>query len=302
MNTRQLQYALELAKLLNFSQVAEKLNISQPALSKQILNLEKDIGIKIFDRNSTPIKITPAGEYFLREAQELLYKENQLIRSLDRFKSGKEGRLTIGISPFRSSYLMPSIAKKIQERFPGIQIFLREANSTTLRKEVAEGKYDFAIINLPIDESILDVTPIEPDTLVLTIPNTMLHLLSNPPANTLAEIDFKSCKELPFIVVGQTQEMRQLFDKLCAQSDFHPQIAMEVVGLTTAWAMSHSGIGATLLPLQFLNEASLYDNVSLFKIKNNNYLRQPAVVTRRDQYISDYAKYAINLLTNKNKY
>ena len=72
MNTRQLQYVIELAKSLNFSQAAEKLGISQPALSKQILHLEEELGIKLFDRATTPKKLTPAGKQFVSGAQEML--------------------------------------------------------------------------------------------------------------------------------------------------------------------------------------------------------------------------------------
>lgn len=297
MNSRQLQYAIKLSETLNFSQVAEQLNISQPALSKQILSLESELGVKLFDRSSVPLTLTPAGEHFIREAQDLLYKEDQLLRSMDKFKSGEVGRLVIGISPFRSLYLIPHIATKIREKFPGIQIFLHETNSDQLRKEVADGRYDFAIINLPVDESVLDVIPLEPDTLVLAVPNEMLDKIPVAKSGYLTEIDLRDCRDLPFIAVGQTQEMRRLFDKLCAGADFHPQISMEVVGVTTAWAMAHAGMGATLLPLQFISDDEFDDSISLFTLKGNNFFRQPAIVTRRGQYLSEYARLAINLLT-----
>jgi DNA-binding transcriptional LysR family regulator len=72
---------------------------------------------------------------------------------------------------------------------------------------------------------------------------------------------------------------------------------MEVVGLTSAWAMARAGIGATILPLQFVDSDSFDKNVKLFSIKDNTFTRQPAIVTRRGQYLPEYAKYAISLLT-----
>ena len=89
MNNKQLKYAIALSRSLNFSQVAEKLGISQPALSKQILNLEKDLGVELFDRKQNPIALTPAGEHFFAEVQDLVYREEQLYKSMDDFKSGK---------------------------------------------------------------------------------------------------------------------------------------------------------------------------------------------------------------------
>lgn len=298
MNSRQLQCAIMLSQLRSFSQVAEKLNISQPALSKQILNLERDVGIRLFNRNSVPLTLTPAGEYFIREAKDLLYKEDQLFKALERFKSGEQGRLVIGISPFRSLYLLPEIVKKVKTKYPGVQVILHEAGSDQLRKEAAEGKYDFAIVNLPVDESLLEVTPIERDTLVLAVPNEMINKIPDVQGSSISEIDIKKCKDLPFVVLGENQEMRQLFDKLCVLAGFKPDITAEVVGISTAWAMAHAGVGATLLPLQFVRGERFDKKLTLFKIKDNGYSRHPVIVTRRGQYMSDYAKYAIKLLTD----
>lgn len=296
MNTKQLQYAVELSKSLNFSQTAEALGISQPALSKQILHLEQELGLKLFDRTTMPIQLTAAGAHFLRQAQELLYREDQLLRSMEQYKTGERGRLVIGISPFRSLYLMPRIVKKIRQQYPGVEVILHEAGSDQLRREAAEGKFDFAVINLPVDESVLDVTPLEPDTLVLAVPRALTDRLPDPAAKT---VDIRDCKKLPFIVEGQGQELRLLFDKLCAAADLTPDVAMEVVGVNTAWAMAQAGIGATLLPLQFVDHDTLDDAVTLYTLQGDVQTRQPAIVTRRGQYLSDCAAYAIQLLAEQ---
>lgn len=295
MNSRQLQHAILLSQVLNFSQAADQLGISQPSLSKQILSLESELGVKLFDRDHTPLKLTPAGEYFIPKAKEMLYKESQLYKAMTRFESGENGRLDIGVSPFRSLYLMPALVKQVKAKFPGVQVVLHETNSTQLRKEVSEGNYDFAIINLPLDESLLDVAPLEPDTLVLAVPNNMVDLLpiSKQP------IDFAEAKDLPFVVLGKNQELRQLFDNLCMASDIRPNISAEVVGITTAWAMAHAGVGAALLPLQFVRSEHFDQGLTFFTINDNAYSRCPAIVTRRGQYISDYARYAMDILKNK---
>ena len=300
MNSRQLQYAVALYNTRSFSQVSEELGISQPALSKQIQSLEKELGIQIFDRNTVPFTVTVPGEAFIRHAKTLLSQENYLLRVLEEYKSGEKGRLTIGASPFRCLYLIPPIVKKLQARFPGVEVCIRDTDSERIRKELAEGNLDFAIVNLPVDDTMFDYTPIEPDTLVLAVPNSMLERLCVADKTPLSEIDFSACKDLRFVVVEQSKEMRRLFDSLCAGADFYPQIAMEVVGITTAWAMARSGIGATVLPLQFINEETLDSgSITLFAIKNNTFHRQPVIITRKGQYLSQYAKYAIDLICEK---
>ena len=72
MNRKQLQYVIELSEDLNFSVVAERLGITQPALSKQVLALEKELDVKLFDRNNIPMTLTAAGEYFISEAKKLI--------------------------------------------------------------------------------------------------------------------------------------------------------------------------------------------------------------------------------------
>lgn len=297
MNTRQIQYALALSETLSFSQVAEQLGVSQPTLSKQIQHLEKELGVKLFDRNHSPLTLTPAGEYFSRNARELVYKEEQLRKVLNQFGSGENGRLVIGITPFRSLYLMPDLVKKIRNKYPGVQVSLQEVPSSQLRKEAAEGKYDLAITNLPVDTSLLDVTPLEPDTLVLAVHNSMTDKLPSTDKEKYVTVDFKQACNLPFVVLSSGQELRQLFDNLCKSSDVYPTIAAEVNGVTSAWAMARAGVGAALLPLQFVHSQHIDDGLSLYILDGNLYSRQPVVITRRGQVRTPYADYAIRLLS-----
>ena len=299
MNSRQLQYAILLSEVKNFSQVAEKLNISQPALSKQILSLENELGIKLFDRSTTPLTLTPAGQHFIREAQELLFKEDQLLRSLEQFKSGEAGQLVIGTTPFRSSYLIPAIMKDFRKAYPHIRLTLHEAGVDVLRKEAAEGKFDFAVVNLPVDEANLNVSPLQPDRLVLVVPNRLTHLIPN--VQQLQEVTFDLCKALPFATVHPAQEMRRLLEKLCATYGFHPQIAAEVVGLNTAWAVVNAGVAATILPAQFVSCQPENSELTILPVKDAVSIRQPAIITRKGQYISAPAQFAMDLLINHAK-
>ena len=296
LNARSLKYAIVLSERRNFSQAAEQLGVSQPTFSKQIIGLENELGIKLFDRNKSPLELTPAGEFFIGKAREMLYAEDQLQKTLEQFQSGENGRLVIGVTPFRSMSLMPELVKKVKARYPGVKVVLHEANAMQLRKDAAEGKCDFVILNLPVDDSLLEVTPIEPDTLVLAVPNSLVSKLEQPEIMSGETVELAQAKDLPFVTLGPGQELRQLLDKLCATSGFYPNITAEVVGITTAWAMARAGVGAVLLPLQLAEMENTDESLRLYPLKKGIYSRQPAVVTRRGQYVSEYAAYAINLL------
>ena len=300
MNARQLQYVITLAEVCNFSQAAEKLKISQPALSKQIIALENELGIKLFDRGTTPLYLTPAGEFFVEKAKRLLFEEENLLKTMDRYKNGESGTLTIGIAPFRSLYVMPQIVSKVKEKFPDIKIVLKEHGLAHLQKGLSEGRYDFAIMNLPVDETDFEVIPLEADSIVLAVPNRLLQLIETEKISEKSGlVDLADCKRLPFVVVGQSQEMRKLFEKLCAKSEIEPNIFVEVTGVTTAREMVREGIAATLLPKQFLQKEAKSADITLFDLKQTEYSRQPAIVLRRGQFVSKYAEFAMELLKSE---
>lgn len=293
MNSRQLQYAVILAEHRNFSRAAQELKISQPAFSKQIISLENELGLKLFERGTVPLSLTPAGEFFIEKAKKLLFEEEKLLKILEDYKAGETGKLTIGVAPFRSLYLMPELVKKIKERFPKLQLVLEEHGLEELQKGLLEGLYDFAIMNLPVDESEFEVVPLAADEIVLVIPNGLLPLIDakNGDAVTLAD-----CGKIPFVVVGKNQEMRKLFDSLCAKANVQPEIFVEVTGVTTAREMVREGVAATLLPRQFLQREEKNENITFFELEQTEYSRQPAVVLRRGQYVSKYAEFAIEVL------
>ena len=137
------------------------------------------------------------------------------------------------------------------------------------------------------------MTPLEPDTLVLAVPKAMAKEAQ------AGQIRFAQAKDLPFVVLGKNQELRQLFDTLCTAAELEPNIAAEVVGVTTAWAMARAGVGAALLPLQFVRSARFDEDLVLFTLEDDSNSRQPAIVTRKDQYVSPYARYAMDLLLER---
>ena len=294
MNSRQLYYAVLLSRHRSFSQVAAMLSITQPALSKQILALEEELGVKLFDRSTTPLSLTPAGEHFVHEAREILYREEQLKRSMEDFHSDLRSRLTIGISPFRSLYFIPEIICRLKEEFPGLQVVLKEANSAQLNQGVQEGNFDFAIMHLPVDELQLDAVPMKPEPLVLAVPNKLVPLMEEP---WEGPVSLAQCEKLPFIAVSSRQELRQLFDRLCIHAGIYPEISVEVVGVATAWAMARAGLGATLLPLGFMENDHYREGITIFPLAHTATNRQPAVITRKGQFLSRYARRAIELLT-----
>ena len=300
MNSRQLQYAVLLSEILNISQAAEKLSITQPALSKQILSLEAELGVTLFDRSTVPLTLTQAGEEFIKNAKEILFKEEALRHAMEDYKAGEKGRLNIGISPFRATYFLSDVLIKLRNEYKGLQIVLNEKNSTLLQKDTSDGLLDFSILNLPVDETIFDVIPLAPEPVVLVVPKIFAEKITGVKKTETDEfpvVNIEDFKDIPFITLGKTQELRILFDKLCLSKGFSPDIAVEAVGISTALSLAQSGIGAALLPLQFTKSNMKDNSLSVFALKSAACIRQPAIVIRKGQHISKYAAAAIKLIT-----
>ncbi len=301
MNSRQLQYAVILAETLNFSQAAQRLDISQPAFSKQIISLEEELGVKLFERSTNPLTLTEAGEFFIKKAKGILLDEEAIVKSMQKYKNGENGTLVIGVPPFRSLYMMPSLIAEMKKKYPTIKITLAEKGLSELKKGILDGEFDFAVMNMPVTEPELSATPLEKDVLVLAIPRKMLGLLTKNGEVPKRLKSLSKCADIPFVTVGKEQEMRKLFDKLCLSSGIEPQIYATVTGITTAWEIVKENLAATLLPRQFaMKEAPLYD-VELIEIQQSIYVRQSAIVTRCGQYISKYAESAIEIIKNAHK-
>ena len=295
MNSKQIKYVLELASKRNFSIVAEHFNISQPALSKQIMSLEKELGVKLFDRGATPLKLTEAGEVFVSEAADMVLIEEQLLNSLENVKAGKRGKLVIGVSPFRCVYMMPPVVKKLKKRFSELEIVLMENNSAKLHELTISGVCDFSIINLPVDSVMLDIIPLKKESVVLAVPEEMCEKMDRTICNGDNKISLKQCEKLPFVVLSKKQELRQLFEKMCSLEKAKLEIAAEVVGVLTAWAMVQAGVGAAILPLGIIENTAV-SGVKFFQLEADSYSRQPAVVYRKDKPLSKYAMCAVELL------
>lgn len=286
-----------LAKTRNFSQAAQNFDMSQPAFSKHIISLENEVGIKLFDRSTNPLTLTPAGEFFIEKAQKLVFQEDNLLKNLEKFKTGEMGKLVIGAVPFRSSYMMPALIKKIKDRFPLLKVELREYGLSILKEELLGGEYDFAIMNLPVAEPEFETIPLEKDVLVLAVPQKYECLVKTNKRGSIK--DLSTVENIPFVTVGKEQEMRKLFDALCIEGNIEPNIYATVTGIATAWEVVKNGEAATIIPRQFAQARGNLDGVKLFEIENIPYIRQPAVVTRKGQFVSGYAKYAIEELTKK---
>ncbi len=151
MTLTQLQYALALQKHQNFKRAAEHLFITQPALSIQIQKLEESIGIKLFNRNATPLETTVDGKLFLIRAQDIVNNARQLENFVSELKEDYSGELNVGIIPTLAPFLVPLFSGSLQSDYPQLQLIFHEQITESVVRSVRTGELDVGIISTPIE-------------------------------------------------------------------------------------------------------------------------------------------------------
>ena len=132
MNLKQFQYVLILAQESSFAKAADALNISQPSLSQYIKKIEKQLGVELFDRTGGVVSLTDAGRIYIEAGQKILDLERQMLGQFNDLAEHKTGSLVIGTSPYRAASMMPTIAGRFQERYPGMHLVIEEMTSQEL--------------------------------------------------------------------------------------------------------------------------------------------------------------------------
>ena len=147
MDLREQKYVCALAECGNLTRAAEKLYISQPALSIYITNLEKSMGVSLFDRSGKKFTLTYAGERYVEKALKMLELEEDFNREIYDIVCQTAGRLRIGVSQRRGSWLIPPVIAEYEKKWPKVELVIREGNLTVLNDMLKKSELDMIVLN-----------------------------------------------------------------------------------------------------------------------------------------------------------
>src|SRR5260370_21674082 len=167
---RQLRYLCALAKHGHFGRAAEACAVTQPALSMQIRDLERTLGVAVVERRPGDVMLTDVGREIARRAEDVLTASRDLV-DFARHRSGLlTGRLTLGVIPSLAPYLLPRILPLLQTRFPELRLKLRETQTKQLIEDIKSGALDAAMLALPVTEPDVDTIALFEDLFLLAVP------------------------------------------------------------------------------------------------------------------------------------
>jgi len=160
MNLQQFQYILAVVDLKNFEAAADRCFVTQSTLSTMIGRLEDEIGIKIFNRKTKPVSITPEGEVLINRLRIILNEVDALKNVIQELKGEMKGELKLGIIPTIAPYLLPLFIAKFAEKFPDIVVVVKEMTTPQIQESIKSRLIDVGILALPIEDKELKELPL----------------------------------------------------------------------------------------------------------------------------------------------
>jgi DNA-binding transcriptional LysR family regulator len=247
MELRHVRYFVAAAEELNFRRAAERLHVSQPALSVQIRQIEDELGATLLDRDRHHVALTAAGKVFLDHGRRLLRAADEAMRAAGRAARGETGRLAIGFIAQLSYEWLPSVLRSFRKRYADVEISLTELTPTRQIEELVDRRIDLGIIGLglpqPHDE--LEVAVMSEERLVAALP--LDHPLAHRRTLALSEL---AREKFIFTARHDAPAFSPWLLALCQRAGFEPQIALETDRSPSALNYVAAGFGVALFPAQ----------------------------------------------------
>ncbi|MCC6073948.1 LysR family transcriptional regulator [Pseudomonas sp. GCM10022188] len=248
MEIRQLRYFVAVAEELNFNRAAERVYISQSALSRQIQQLEEDIAAVLLERNSKRVALTAAGEAFYHHAQRILGELQFAAEESKSLSSGQRGSLAIGI--FGSAILdfIPQVLKRFTTAYPGVRIALHQMDKDAQIQALRERRLTIGFNRLVPAEPDIAQEEVRHEPLMLALGEG--HRLAQQPSIDLADMLDEPLILYPRGVRGSlVTQIQRMYEHYAAQ----PVVAHEVSDVTTSIALVGGGLGVSIVPRAAIN-------------------------------------------------
>jgi LysR family cyn operon transcriptional activator len=281
MELRHLRYFLAVADAAHFRRAANSLHVSQPTLSQQILQLEKELGTKLFDRVGKRVRLTVAGETFRFYAQQVLLKLNEAQVALLELDGLKRGKLYVGAVQTLNNYLIPPIIARFTSAHPAIFLSVEELTAGQIEHELLHGRLDLGMSYIPSLLGEIDCLPLLNENLVLIVGSR--HRLARR-----RQIRMKELESEPLILLPGAFYPRQLFDEKAREVDLRPTVAVEINSIDGILGAIRSTGRATVLPALALTKK--VTGLRVLSLIEPTPQRTVGLMWRRDCYCCNAAK------------
>ena len=292
-------YIYEVYKEKSFSQAAKNLYLSQPALSATVKKVEKELGVTIFDRSTSPIVLTEEGKVYIESIEKIRAVEEEMNNKLLDMSELKSGKIRVSGENFVSSFIMPKIIMEFTKKYPGIEVELVESNSPDLRQLLLNDSIDLLIAH-EFDKDLYKATPLFEETLLLAVPESFAvnkelenyyltrediikgtHLFNDCPRAKLSY--FADC---PFLLMKKGNDTRRRANVLFAEEGFEPKIVKIYLDqLITSYNMVCFGLGVAIVN-DNLVKSSNQTGCVFYKLSGRSAYRLMSIGYKKNKYCS----------------
>ncbi|MFZ3557268.1 LysR substrate-binding domain-containing protein [Streptomyces sp. BH055] len=242
MELKHLTGFVAVAEELHFGRAAERLHIAQSPLSQQIKLLERDLGVKLFDRTTRTVRLTSAGQALVEPARRLLADASSVRRTVRAAHLGEVGRVSVGFAGASSYAALPLLTRAVTSQLPGIELVLEgQTYSGEALRRVTDGTLDLGFVALPVRRGIT-ARVVRMERLVLALPD------SHPLADR-AEVPVRALADEPIVTFPLSREsaVRDAMVQACHDAGFAPRIAQEAPDSYNMLALVGAGVGVAVV-------------------------------------------------------
>jgi DNA-binding transcriptional LysR family regulator len=290
MNRNYLPYTLEQLVILqtvandgSFKNAARSLFLTQPAVSLQIQNLEKQLKTTLFDRTKKQIELTESGNLLVRYSNRILTLCEESSRALDDLNELQSGKLIIGASQTTGTYLMPKIIGLFRQKYPNINVQLNVDSTRKIAWHIMNRQIDIGIVGGEIPKElkkILDITPYVEDELALIVPQ------SHPFVKT-GNIKKEDLYNLKFITLDPQSTIRTVVDDTLSQNGIDVtrlKVEMELNSIEAIKNAVQSGLGAAFVSVYAITKELELNLLSCVKIEDMKIKRMLCIILNPNRY------------------
>ena len=253
MDIKEYSYVLSVVENGSISEAAKALYISQPALSIYLRNLEERIGGKLFYKSGGTLYLTDIGKRYYECAKKIVALDRTLERDLLELKNRESGEVVLGVPATRGVRFLYQVLPVFRDQYPGIRVKIQEGTSVRIEAMAHDRQVDIAVLHYPFKEYQLDYTVLGKEEIGVIIPqdNPVCEKGQSRPDCSFPWMDMSELRSEEFILFRKGQRMRQAADYIFETAGYEPKILWELSNATSIYRLSSSGMGPTILPLEF---------------------------------------------------
>jgi LysR family transcriptional regulator, carnitine catabolism transcriptional activator len=282
LSLRQLQTFVTVARLGSFTRAAHLLHLSQPALTKQIRQLEETLGVRLFDRNTRTVELTGIGKELAPHVDQLLREFDAVVANTKGLAEKSRGVVRIAALPSISSTILPRAIARFKEVYPGISITFKDVLAQRLVAMVKDEEVDFGIGSLNGVDAEIQFTLLLTDRIVVFFPE-------GSALERKKVVELKDLVGLPLILMNKESSVRRLVDRAFETIGEIVTPAFEATYMATAAGMVKAGLGVAMLPSTVFETGNL-TGLDSRPIKNPSFTREIGIIQKSGRSLSPAAE------------